>query len=585
MNISPQNKHPVIQHASSSQRFLSLAYPVALIVLLGALMFAWSLSDARTRQMEIVAELSEQTMQMTLEEKQNNLNLVLSDYAHWDETLHFSEQLDNEWAKREVGENLIKPFELAVSLLLDQSGKIIWWQTYSQLPQSRVVQASLEEALWRDQVMPRLMNSWREVPASPRSSFFRFNDDLYSLHGALVTSDKEGYRPNANDRVALILLKRIDQAVLNELSRHKQATGLHLVLWGSDSASSTESGLPIYERSQRSDVKQAGIPLMNIQGIPLAELTWFPLFSVDQVYDAISPNMLVMLLVIGLCFIWYVSRVRKGWQLLDQEIQARKEAEAQLEAHRNQLEDQVEARTHELYEALAQVQSASEEKTRFSRQMSHEMRTPLNAISGFTQLLQEEIADPEQLDLLQEILKASGRLTEIVDQTLQLTTIDDSLAQGRQGQCDPLFTLRTMGERYHIQAAQKSIQLLSSGLDREVISPIPTDIVQEVFRVLFDNALQYTQPGGAVELKAMFSDDGQHVLIQVIDDGIGIPPEKEKQLFQPFSRLHFDLLPNIEGVGLGLFMARKKIRAFGGDITYQSQEKGGSGFTIKMPRI
>ncbi|WP_086480457.1 ATP-binding protein [Oceanospirillum sanctuarii] len=581
MKSSPPNKQKVAQNISSGQRVLSLAYPVILIVILGLAMLAWSLSDARSRQMEIVTELSEQTMIVTLEEKQKSLNLVLSDYAHWDETLNFTRHLDPDWAKGEIGENLTKPFELAVSLLLDQNGKILWWQRDDLYAQQGISKEDLEKALWQEQVVPRLMNSWQEVPAKPRAAFFRFNGNLYSLHGALVTSDEDGYQPDANDRVALLLLKRIDQSVLDGLSRHKQSTDIHLALFD-------DTGNPVSHPSLRISkpgVKRAAVPLMNIQGIPLAELSWYPAFTVDHVYDAIGPNILMMLMVISLCFIWYVNRVRAGASLLDQEIQARREAEAELESHKNQLEDLVEVRTEELYEALAKVQAASEEKTRFSSQMSHEMRTPLNAISGFAQLLQEEVTDSEQKDSLAEIIKASGRLTDIVDQALKLTTMEDSLAQGLQGKCDPFFVLAGMYQRYQAQAAQKSVQMLEWGLDQEAMSPIPAETAREVFKVLLENALQYSQPGGQIELKAMFSDDEESLLIKVIDDGIGIPTEKEKLLFQPFSRLHFDLLPNIEGVGLGLFMARKKIRACGGDIRYRPGERGGSCFTVQLPRI
>lgn len=583
MKTSPSNKHPVGQRAPSSQHFLSLAYPVVLIVFLGLIILAWSLLDARNRQMEVVSELSEQAMRVTLEEKQKSLNLVLSDYAHWDETLSFAQHLDPDWAKGEIGENITTPFELAASLLLDQNGNIIWWQTDQVFTDKNGVKEALEKALWQDQIAPRLMNSWPDVPAKPRSAFFRLNDELYSLHGVLVTSDAQGYKPAAHDRVALILLKRIDKQVLDGLSRHKQATDIQLTLIGS--RSDTPVGSEVSVRNQYPGVKRAEIALMNLQGIPLAELSWYPAFSVDHVFDAIGPNILVLLLVMGLCFIWYVNRVRAGGQLLDHEIQARKEAETELEAHRNHLEELVEVRTEALYEALAKVRAASEEKTRFSSQMSHEMRTPLNAIVGFAQLLQEEVTDPEQKESLAEITKASGRLTDIVDQALRLTTMEDDLNQGLQGKCDPFFVLAGVYQRYKAHAAQKSVQILDYGLDQEALSPIPAEIVREVFKVLLENALQYSRPGGLIELKAMFSDDEESLLIKVIDDGIGIPKEKERLLFQPFSRLHFDLLPNIEGVGLGLFMARKKIRACGGDIFYQPGEQSGSCFTVRLPRI
>lgn len=579
MKSSSSNKQKVAQNISSGQRVLSLAYPVILIVTLGLAMLAWSLSDARSRQIEIVTELSEQTMRVTLEEKQKSLNLVLSDYAHWDETLSFTRHLDPDWAKGEIGENLTKPFELAVSLLLDQNGKILWWQSDDLYVQQGISKEDLEKAFWQEQVVPRLMNSWQEIPAKPRSAFFRFNGKLYSLHGALVTSDEEGYQPDANDRVALLLLKRIDQSVLDGLSRHKQATDIHLAMFD-------EAGNPVSPPAlqiSKPGVKRAAVPLMSIQGIPLAELSWYPAFTVDHVYDAIGPNILVMLMVISLCFIWYVNRVRAGASLLDQEIQARREAEAELESHKNQLEDLVEVRTEELYEALAKVQAASEEKTRFSSRMSHEMRTPLNAISGFAQVLQIDITDSEHQVFLSEILKASNRLTEIVDQSLKLTALDEVFNEPQR--CSPFSKIKSLCSFYEMQANSRQMTMRVSGMDTDIAVSVSENAIIEALEVLLDNALKYGRVGGCIDLGVEYSREGRFLSIKVTDDGMGIPADKADFLFQPFSRLHFDLMPNIEGIGLGLFMARKKIRAYGGDICYWPTEQGGSCFTLELPTL
>lgn len=570
--LSSPSGRPSHTESSSSRYFLSLAYPVIVIALLGMLIIGWNLMDSRDRQLTIVKELSEQAMMATLQEKQRNLNLVLNDYAYWDQTLNFITHRDADWARREIGQNLTEPFELAASILIDQNGKILWWQ--GAFLQSGLQKEVLEKALRRDHVMPRLMNSWQEVPAKARSAFFRLDKQVFSLHGVLVTSDEEGYQPAPSGRAALLLLKEIDQPVLTGLQRYKQSKDIRLEL-----LSSGEGAVSAVREMK--ETPRSAVPLVNFQGVPVAQLTWMPVFEVMDVYGAIGPKVLIFLLVTGLCFFWYVHRVRAAAARLDDEILARKKAQTELARHKEQLELLVDERTQALYEALEKVQQASEEKTRFSSQMNHEMRTPLNAISGFSQLLQEELTSPEHQDYVAEILKASNRLTRIVDQALRLTALEDDTAQTSQGECDPFVILNGMTGRYREQAERRALQLLDWGLDRDVICAVPSDTVRDVFNTLLDNAMLYSNPDGLIEIKATC--DNERIQIRVIDDGIGIPAEKETQLFQPFSRLHFDLLPNIEGVGLGLFMARKKLRACGADLDYKPGLNGGSCFTVTLP--
>lgn len=568
-----------MKQTSSSQQFLSLAYPVILIVFLGLVVMAWSLDNARSRQMEIVAELSEHTMAVTLLEKQKNLDLVLADYANWDESLAFAKQPDEAWAKREIGANILEPFDLSASLILDQNGTILWWKSREEA----LDRQALEEALWRDHVMPRLMEDWQKVPAPAKSAYLALNGSLYSLHGGLITSDEGDYLPTNQDRAALVLLKRIDDHFLRELREHKQATDLQLSVRYSlgDAGLVKTEPLSKPEMFSLDGVLRASLPLADMTGQPVADLSWYPAFSVDSIFEAIGPGIvLVMVLMLG-CFVWYVSRVRQGVALLDHEIQARKDAEEALEGHRRQLEQLVEERTQALFEALAKVQAASNEKTRFSSQMSHEMRTPLNAISGFAQLLQEDVTDPDQRDSLAEIVKASRRLTDIVDQALKLVCLEEEAASLPHGECEPLVILSGMLARYGAQCQQKGIGLKDSGLDQQALCPITADTMREVFRVLLDNALQYTDSGKEIRLEAEVV--AKEVRIRCCDEGYGIPPEKVSLLFQPFSRLHFDLLPNIEGVGLGLFMARKKLRAYGADISYEAVATGGSCFELRLP--
>lgn len=557
----------------SSARFLSLTYPVLAIILLGGLVLAWTLHDARERQKDIIIGLSQHTMAATVRERQASLNLVLADYAYWNETLDFVQTLDDSWAQQEIGENLVTPFGLAASVLMSQSGKILWWHADEELTQDESLKHKLEKSLWDEKVMSRLMNGWQDVPAKPRSAFFLFNDQLYFLHGALITSDEEGYRGGVDDRSALLLLKRFDQGYLDTLVRHKQVTDIQLKL---GSAQEPVNG----EETSVTGAFRAQIPLMGLHGTQLAELSWSPAFSVDSVFDALSPSILGLMSVILGCFIWYVSRIRAGVAILDREILSRKQAEKELLAQQVHLESLVAARTHELYEALESVRKSSQEKSKFSARMSHELRTPLNAISGFSQLLQSELSDPELSAYISEVLTASQRMTDIVDQAIQFASLSDTLSQQNRI-CSPLTLLTGLTERYRVLASRRSLEVIWVLPDESVQCALPGEVFRESVMALLDNAIQYSDDGARIHV---FSEVKDGVLrMSVSDQGVGIPEDKVSGLFQPFSRLHFELYPNIEGLGLSLFIASKKLSMYGADIEYQPNSGTGCCFTLSLP--
>lgn len=556
---------------NTSQRFLKMAYPVVVIMMISVGLLAWSLYHSRIKQTEIVAQLSERAMASSLLEEDKTLNLIALDYAYWDETIKFYHNPDPDWAKKQIGLYLNETFNLSATLLLDQNNKAIWqYQHDLGLPLAAVEKALLDSGL-----MSQLSQYWDSVPPKVLSSYMILGQEVYSFHAALLTSDEKEHQAKPHDRVALILLRRIDQAYLDTLAEKRQLEGLRV-----------EQITSLSGHDHRAPMAQAVIeghlPLTDLQGNMVALLSWYPEYRLADVYREMRPWLLAFIIISGSCFLWYVFRVRQVARVLDDEIIRRRQVEKELAEHQQHLQRLVDERTHALYEALQKAESANEAKSRFTARMSHEMRTPLNAIIGFAQILELDLEGEEQQESLQEILQASTHLLGMVNHILDLQGLDRAHDVGERPYCDPVAVLQSLWSKSSALAQEKGLKLSLKGEQYAISVAIPEQVLSSCLWGLIENACLYNTDNGTIEIQFKQADNG--LSIEVWDTGLGIKSMLVSELFQPFTRLHFDQRPNVEGVGLSLFMIQKQLEQYGASIEYQSREPlEGSCFSLKLP--
>ncbi|MDP1707903.1 MAG: ATP-binding protein [Gammaproteobacteria bacterium] len=245
----------------------------------------------------------------------------------------------------------------------------------------------------------------------------------------------------------------------------------------------------------------------------------------------------------------------------------------------NSVRKQVEA---ELKNAMAVAEKANLAKSDFLSSMSHELRSPLNAILGFAQLMESGSPPPTptQKASIDQILKAGWYLLELINEILDLALIESgklSLSLEPMSLADVMLECQAMIEP---QAKKSGIRMSFPKLEIAYFVKADRTRVKQVLINLISNAIKYNRAGGAVEVTCSAS-SSERIRISVQDTGEGLSPEKRAQLFQPFNRLGQEASAE-EGTGIGLVVSKRLVELMGGEIGAESTVGVGSVFWIEL---
>ena len=241
-----------------------------------------------------------------------------------------------------------------------------------------------------------------------------------------------------------------------------------------------------------------------------------------------------------------------------------------------------------LSEALAQAQYANKAKTTFLNNMSHDIRTPMNAIIGFTSLAVTHIDNKEQIrDYLSKIMTSGNHLLSLINDVLDMSRIESGKVKIEEKETslpDIMHDLKTI-----VQADVKSKQLefYIDTLDVTNETIICDKLrLNQVLLNLLSNAMKYTKPGGMVSVrvtqKAEALDGYANYEFSVKDTGIGMSSEFLKHVFEPFEREQTSTVSGIQGTGLGLAITKNIVDMMGGTITVESEVGKGSEFVVSF---
>lgn len=277
------------------------------------------------------------------------------------------------------------------------------------------------------------------------------------------------------------------------------------------------------------------------------------------------------------------------WLLRD--VSSRQETEDSMLALNRALNARVAQRTRELELALEGEQSARKDaeaanriKTELFARLSHEFRTPLHAVSGYLEILQQNIhggLTKEQRRDVERIHQAQEHLMALVNMILDFAKLEAGPIELSMAEIPIEETLVGAEALVFPQFEKKKITYTHRAGDPSFTVFSDREKVQQIVVNLLANAMKFTPAGGSVELDWRVEDGS--LLVRVRDTGPGIPPEKIEQIFEPFVQLRAPGSLPTGGTGLGLPISRDLARAMGGDVGATSTFGVGSMFTVTLP--
>ncbi len=238
----------------------------------------------------------------------------------------------------------------------------------------------------------------------------------------------------------------------------------------------------------------------------------------------------------------------------------------------------------ELDEKADHLRRADELKSRFLSNMTHEFRTPVNSITGLTNLIQED-REREGRPVEPEIVyirKAAEQLSELVNDLLDLAKVEAGKTVVRPTVFDVQKLFGALRGMLRPLLLNQSVTLVFE--DVADLPPLHTDEgkVSQILRNLISNALKYTERG-EVRVSARLDESGDRIAFAVADTGIGIAPGDRSRIFEEFTQVEHRLQRRVRGTGLGLPLSRKLAELLGGSLSLSSEEGVGSTFFVTLP--
>ncbi|HLM84389.1 MAG TPA: HAMP domain-containing sensor histidine kinase [Candidatus Bathyarchaeia archaeon] len=231
--------------------------------------------------------------------------------------------------------------------------------------------------------------------------------------------------------------------------------------------------------------------------------------------------------------------------------------------------------------SLAKTKELDRAKTEFVGMASHQLRTPLTAISWYSEMLLSKDAGElslKQADYLKEIYTGNQRMIDLVDDLLNTSRIDMGTLKAKPELISLTEVMDGILDEFSHQIKQKNLNLekkFSRNLPRVLLDPEHLGII---FQNIISNAVKYTQPRGKILVE--IRKKNSHVLVKIADNGWGIPPGQQKKIFTKLFRADNVRKRDAEGTGLGLYIARALVKKSGGEITFESKEGKGSAFYV-----
>ncbi len=501
---------------------------LALLVSAGALVGTtlWLAADEIDRTL---ISGSQRLADSALRTVQHEMALWAKDYAFWGATVqNLVLSPDPRWADANVGQYVFNTFGTTATIAIDAGGRVIYFASDVRRP---LPPDGFAETVVR--ALDPLVTAARRAPFDEpvgHSGIVTVGEAVLLAAAAAITPE----RPTAaslqpHDRPVLIFVRQLDEAVFKGLA---ERFALPEFRWVQDPASASPHACPV----------------TDLNGSVIGFIDWTP----DRPGDAIMNRLIWPLAAIGLALAGI------GGLTLRRVVKANRDLHAQAQAL-HIANEQLSENTARVRSALQRAEHATRAKSSFLAGISHELRTPLTAIIGFSQILKlqhrpgrERSREQEYAEIIHD---SSQHLLNLVNDILDLSKIESGGYELEESWIDVAREARVVRSLLTHEAERRGVEVsidVPDGLP--ALYADPRSIRQIVINLL-SNALKFTQRGGWARLAVSVDADGG-LLVEVRDNGAGIAPEEQGEIWEAFKRARNPGLAKAEGSGLGLHLVK-----------------------------
>jgi signal transduction histidine kinase/CheY-like chemotaxis protein len=301
----------------------------------------------------------------------------------------------------------------------------------------------------------------------------------------------------------------------------------------------------------------------------------------DMLLDNMAAVGSILLIIVALIVFLLVRDIRRTRK----EVEEKEKARQELEEKNSELADSQKA----LSDALRVAENANRAKTVFLNNMSHDIRTPMNAIIGFTALAESNIDNKQQVkDYLGKISTSSGHLLLLINDVLDMSRIESGKVTIEETDVHLPDVINELSTIIQSDVDSKQMELMVDAAD-----VIHEDIITDKLRLkqvllnILSNAVKFTPEGGKISFGVMekpaAAENVSDFEFKIKDNGIGMSEEFLKTIFEPFTREKTSTVSGIQGTGLGMAIAKNIVDMMDGTIKVRSAEGEGSEFTVTIP--
>ena len=233
----------------------------------------------------------------------------------------------------------------------------------------------------------------------------------------------------------------------------------------------------------------------------------------------------------------------------------------------------------QIAQQVQELRQAETVRREFSANVSHELKTPLMSISGYAELMKNEMVRPQDVpEFAGRIYDEASRLTSLVQDIIEISKLDEKSGEMPFETVDLYEVVQDISQNLTLPAKKRKVTVLTEGKSAEIYGV--RHILYEMLYNLVDNAIKYNREGGYVRVR--LEKEGEHVIFSVEDNGIGIPREEQERIFERFYRVDKSHSRKTGGTGLGLAIVKHGAVLHHAEILLNSEPEKGTKIQIRF---